>query len=370
MLHFSNILRYCGFAFGLLATQATAQDTSGSAASLETGASYSSQRGALAFFGGRANNLFGRGLDISAGYRAGDSGEALSLALSKTFMLGTTAFGQNTYVGAQISGRTSDWDIDDYAAEHFQASVTAGAQTAAGLRYNTRIFWQTDSIGSFSNTISPLVKPLDNSTIFGVGAGIGRSTFTDRGPLATGFDLSTSFTIATSAGDREWASAEISGQFNTALPHGFVLAVSGEAGQIAGLNGHDVNIVDRAFLGNPSPRGFAYGGIGPRDRTATVDTALGGNTFVTFSVELRAATPHPAITIGAFADAGALWNLDRTTGGASGTIDDSYALNASVGLSLYWDTPVGLMQLNVAKPIDRRDGDEVEQVSLNLNFDF
>ena len=83
------------------------------------------------------------------------------------------------------------------------------------------------------------------------------------------------------------------------------------------------------------PRGFANKDLGPRDFVeGSVDTALGGNEFVTSSIELRVATPNPDITVAGFADAGALWGLDEVTGGASGTIDDSYFLRTSVDLSL------------------------------------
>lgn len=360
------------FCLALCLTGATAaaQDTGG-AANVEMGGSYSSLRGPLVFAGFNADNLLGSGLDTSLSYQAGESGEALGATLRKTFKLGDTALGFDTFVDATFDAASSDWDVQDYASEHYGATLRVGARDAVGLRYNARLFWQTDSLDDLSDDISPLVTPLDDSTAIGVGLGLSYSTFADTGPLATGFDIGASWSLATPAGDREWVATEINGQYNAALREGMVLSLQGEAGQIQGQNNMDVGIVDRAFIGNPTPRGFAFGGIGPRDRDGFgVDTALGGNTYFASTIEMRIATPNPDLTIGAFADAAGLWDLDQTSGGASGVIDDSFSLRSSVGLSLYWDTSIGLVQLNLAKPIDRIETDQEERLSLNLGFRF
>lgn len=355
----------------LTGVSVSAQETRGGPANLEMGASYSSLRGPLVFGGFNAENLLGSGLDATLSYENGESGDALGATVRKTFKLGDTALGFDTYVDATFDGAKSNWDVQDYASEHYGATLRFGARDAIGLRYNGQLFWQTDTLDDLSDEISPLVTPLDDSTAIGVGLGLSYSTFTGRGPLATGFEIGASWKLATPAGDREWVAMELNGQYNAALREGMVLAFQGEAGQIQGRNGMDVGIVDRAFLGNPTPRGFAYGGIGPRDKSGDdVDTGLGGNSYFTSSMEMRVATPNPHLTIGAFADAAALWDLDQTSGGASGIIDDGFSIRSSVGLSLYWDTSIGLVQLNLAKPIAFDANDQEERLSLNLNFNF
>ena len=143
-----------------------------------------------------------------------------------------------------------------------------------------------------------------------------------------------------------------------ALPGGQVLAFKGDAGTIDGRSGQDVTIIDRAFIGNPMPRGFAFGGIGPRDFVdGSVDTALGGNSYLTPFVQVRFNTPSPKVTVGVFADAG-------------GAVDDTYDLRTSVGFSVYWDTQIGVVQLNLANPVSKKPPDKVEHLSVNRNFQF
>lgn len=349
---------------------ALAQD--GGSAVLTTGASYSSLHGGLAFVGLEADDLLGSGIDLNLGYRAGGDGSAFDARVTKTFALGNTALGERTFVRLVLDGQTTDWTSQSYSMAHYGANLTVGAQTESGLRYDAQLFWQSDSLGDLAASVSPLVDTdLDGSTAMGVGVGLDYSTFTSRGPLATGFDMYGSFLWATPAGDREWVAAEIGAQYNLQLPYGLVLAVQGDAGRIEGRGGDDVTIVDRAFIGNDAPRGFANSGIGPRDYVlGSVDTALGGNSYMTASLELRTPTANRAVTLGAFVDAGALWDLDVTAGGASGTIDDAFDLRSAAGVAVYWDTSIGLVQLNLAKPIQSQDYDREENVSLNLNFQF
>jgi outer membrane protein assembly factor BamA len=349
-----------------------AQDIGGGPAVIETGVSYSSRRGELAFVGLQMNDIRGSGVDISFGYQVGDDGRAASAFVGKKFALGQTFMGNDSFLRLSVEGRSSDWDSQTYSVEQYKVNLAVGATTAGGLTYSARTFWQTDTLGDFAPNISPLVSELNDSVAAGVGLGLNYSTFDDTGPMATGFAANGAVVIATSLGDREWASAEAGLSYNTALASGQVVALKGEFGTIHGRSGQDVSIIDRGFVGNPMPRGFAFGGIGPRDFVnGSVDTALGGNSYVTSSVELRFNTPSPKVTAGLFVDAGAVWSIDGSrTGAGGGEIDDSYNLRSSVGLSVYWDTQIGVVQVNLANPIQKEALDESEPFSVNLNFQF
>ena len=353
------------------ASGAIAQDSTGGAASIETGASYSTVRGPMAFVGLSADDLMGSGVDLQLSYLKGPDGEALNAGASHTYQLGDTALGLDSYLRSSLTAQSSDWDSQDYSGAHYRFELTLGAESGGGWRYFGQAFWQSDTLDDFDDDISPLVAtPLDRSTAAGIGLGLSYSTFSGLGPLATGMKFEAGVRRATPLGDREWDAVEMRGRYNVQVSENVVMALAAEAGQISG-RGDEVGIIDRAYIGNPMPRGFAYAGIGPRDVFGDdIDTALGGNRYLTSSAEVRFATPNPAMSLGVFVDGGAVWELDQTEGGASGVIDDSYALRTAAGVSLYWDTQIGLLQINAAEPISKVAGDKVENFSINLNFRF
>lgn len=350
---------------------AEAQEAGGGA-SVSMGSSYSSLRGGLAFLTFDAEDLLGSGIDAQLRYEGGEDGNAGRLRMGKTFALGETRFGLESYLRGSVEGSESDWDSDEYALSRVRADLRFGAEMAPNLGYEFRLFWSDDDLKRFASDASPLVvAERGRSTSAGVALNLGWSTL-DTPVLPTmGERLILDMAVATPLGDREWVSVAASGGIARPIGQRAVMSFVAEAGAIEGLDGQTVGIVDRAFAGNPMPRGFAGGGIGPRDHVSgSTDTSLGGNRYVTASAEIRFKTANPLFQIGTFIDAGSVWSLDRTAGGASGTIDDGFSLRASAGISIYWNSPLGLLQASFAAPIHKEPHDVEENVSLGLSVRF
>lgn len=357
----------------LLPTASVAQDAGGSA-SVSSGVSYSSLRGGLAFVSFDGKDILGSGIDVGLKLEKGEDGQAARLDLSKRFDLGQSFGGTDSYVAVSVAGASSDWASHQYALDHVEAQLRYGATMASGIDYETRLFWAEDNLKRFGPNASPLVlADQGKSSAAGLGLNLSYTTF-DRQVLPTsGFGLGVDIAAASPLGDREWLSYSVKAGLAQPLGRNLTFALNAEAGQIRGLNGQTVRINDRAFLGGSAPRGFAAGGLGPRDYEGTpdgVNSPLGGNSYALASAELRMATANPNVVIGAFVDAGSLWDLDVVAGGASGVIDDSLHLRSSAGLSIYWSSPLGLVQLNLAAPIKKLDYDEAEYVSLGLGVTF
>lgn len=51
---------------------------------------------------------------------------------------------------------------------------------------------------------------------------------------------------------------------------------------------------------------------------------------------------------------------------------DSYKMNvrASVGVSMFWDTPIGPLRLNYAKAVKKMDYDEEQQFDVTISTRF
>lgn len=347
-----------------------AQDGGGGAASISTGAAYSSQRGAVAFVTLDGRDILGSGIDLRFSYEAGEDDEAAELRLRKVWQLGQTSLGADSFVALTLGGEKSDIKAQQFSLTQYALDLTFGADLSPAASYSVSLFHLDDELEASGADVSPLIiAESGKTTATGLAIDLAYSTY-DREVLPqSGFKLG-GMVAATFAGDRDWASAAVNA--GLAQPLGkATLSLRAEAGVIEGRGGQAVSILDRAYLGGDMPRGFAFAGIGPRDVTAGgVDSALGGNRYVTASLEVRAPTRMETLTLGAFVDAGTVWDLDVTSGGASGEIDDSYRLRSSIGVSAYWQTGIGLLQVNLATPLESETYDKDEVFSIGLSAKF
>lgn len=145
------------------------------------------------------------------------------------------------------------------------------------------------------------------------------------------------------------------------------LHVEAEAGAVTALGGTSTRLLDR-FTGNDSVRGFASNGFGPRDLAAVNQDALGGNYYAAARMEARFPIGLPVeygISGGVFADVGTVWGLD-----APGSIDDAAHLRSSIGFSIFWDSGLGPLRLNFAKPLQKQSYDKEQVFDLTISTKF
>ncbi|MGJ8616602.1 MAG: outer membrane protein assembly factor BamA [Sulfitobacter sp.] len=149
-----------------------------------------------------------------------------------------------------------------------------------------------------------------------------------------------------------------------------------EGGALAWSSGNN-RVVDRFVLGPSIMRGFEPGGIGPRETGGpnNVNDPLGGNLYVVarFEAEFPLGLPEEyGITGGLFYDVGNLWDLsDVNTAGATGTIQgESGSFRHVVGLSVFWNTPVGPLQFNFSKALKSETYDKEQSFEVTLRTTF
>ena len=146
-----------------------------------------------------------------------------------------------------------------------------------------------------------------------------------------------------------------------------------ESGIIHTIDGN--SRVTERYFGNGKLRGFEGNGIGPRDLVAPNQDALGGNLFAVarFETEFPIGLPEEyGVKGGAFVDIGSVWSLDNANGGLTGTdiVDDSMKLRASVGVSLFWDTPIGPLRFNFSKAVKKETYDKERRFELTISSQF
>ena len=142
-----------------------------------------------------------------------------------------------------------------------------------------------------------------------------------------------------------------------------------EAGVINGIDGYGTRVTER-FFGRGKIRGFEPNGLGPRDLGAANQDALGGNVFAVarFEADFPLGLPEEyGIKGGAFLDVGSVWSLDATT---PTVVGEDFALRSTVGLSLFWDTPIGPLRFNFTRALQKEDFDKEQTFDLTISTQF
>ena len=129
-------------------------------------------------------------------------------------------------------------------------------------------------------------------------------------------------------------------------------------------------VTDRYFLGSRTMRGFEPSGIGPRD--ATTGDALGGNAYAVARLEAEFPLGLPeeyGLSGGMFLDYGSVWDIGRSAGASTVEYND-FTPRTIIGLSIFWDTPVGPLRFNFTEPLDVQPNDVTKRFDVTISTEF
>jgi len=162
-----------------------------------------------------------------------------------------------------------------------------------------------------------------------------------------------------------------------------------QAGNITAMGGSDLRIVDNFNPGPSLVRGFAPGGIGPRDVSDPANirsAALGGTNYVGGTLEAQfpifGLPKELGLKAAVFADAGTLWGykgkenfgsylglggsapcqaaVAGVTQGSCITVSDSQKIRSSVGASILWASPLGPIRFDYAWAVSKDKNDQTQ----------
>jgi outer membrane protein insertion porin family len=176
-----------------------------------------------------------------------------------------------------------------------------------------------------------------------------------------------------------------------------------QGGNMFGLGDYKFRVVDNFNLGPTLVRGFAPGGLGPRDIsnwTSYYGNSLGGTNYLGASLEVQFpiwGLPKDIGLRGAlFADAGTLWGYDGQTNFSqvlSGTYNpvctypytqasnfgqgsciivtgDQAQIRSSVGASALWQSPLGPIRFDYAVVLSKAYGDITQRFRFSGGANF
>jgi outer membrane protein insertion porin family len=207
--------------------------------------------------------------------------------------------------------------------------------------------------------------------------------------------------IAGAGGDSRFLRETFDGRYYYPLTDDFTGFVRLQGGQINAFGGQDLRIIDNFNVGPSLVRGFAPGGMGPRD-ISNLDNlqsaGLGGTTYFGGTAEVQFpifGLPKEIGLKGAiFTDAGTLFgyrgqtNFSPLLGLPTGSacvptntaptftqgnciqVDDERAIRASVGASLIWASPLGPIRIDYAYAVAKGKYDQTQAINFSGGSTF
>jgi outer membrane protein insertion porin family len=167
-------------------------------------------------------------------------------------------------------------------------------------------------------------------------------------------------TVAKAVGEKKFLNEELT------------LRATLEGGALSWQGGTN-RAVDRFILSTSQMRGFEPGGIGPRDSNSAEGDTLGGNFYVVGRLEAEFPLGLPeeyGIRGGVFYDVGNVWDLSDVNLNGGTVSGESGSFRHVIGVSIFWDTPVGPLQFNISDAIRKEEFDREQKFEITLQTQF
>ncbi|MFC7734372.1 outer membrane protein assembly factor BamA [Roseomonas sp. GCM10028921] len=324
------------------------------------GGGYSTDAGALADLGLRERNLLGTGIDARLNGVIAQRRSQLDLSVTDPSFLD-----RNLAVGADLFYITRDLlSYSGYRERRYGFAVRAGYEFNEYLRQSWAYTLSNRNIYDVDPLASRYIQEQKGETLL---SQIGQTLTYDRRDSRldprNGYLLRLGTDFAGIGGDVQYVRGRVDGAYYIPFERllgdpNYVLAIQGSVGYLEPFGGRNERIVDRFFLGGENLRGFEVAGAGPRDLSTTSRDSLGGRFLYTQTTEFRFPLPIPeeiGITGRAFVDVG---GLSGSSSGVGVVDDSSPRVGSGVGVS--WRSPFGLINLDFAQAVVKKDYDRTQ----------
>lgn len=334
---------------------------------LSFGGSYNNDTGFAVAIGFSERNFLGRGQAVTLDIQTGDENSTSRLAFREPAFLG-----RDLALGLEATHATNDFDDATYETRVSTFSPSLGFPLGENSRLSLYYEIAKEDIFNVSGDASPILAG-EAGDVWRSSVGYDYSLDLLRGGLNPNRGVLLTFGQEYSGlgGDVEAikTTARVVAQRDVWNEEVTIRAIL-EGGVISALDG-TTRVTDRFFLSSNQVRGFSSRGVGPRDTGAGNSDVLGGNKYAALRLEADFPLGLPeeyGISGGIFADFGSLWDLDNTAG--VNPVDDSFELRSSVGVSVFWTTPIGPLRLNFAKAIEKNPLDDENTFDITISTQF
>jgi outer membrane protein insertion porin family len=341
----------------------TANVTEKSTGEFSVGVGYSTTESVLGDISIRERNLLGRGQDLKLGFSLSTQRQQADLSFTEPYFLD-----REVAAGFDLSRRRTDYrdrssldQTTSIASPRFSYPITENLSQQVYYRF------RQDEINHVRDDASEFIKNQEGGYVTSsIGHALTYDRRDDKIEPGHGYLLRLSQELAGVGGSEKFVRNVVTGYKYFTVTDDVILTLGGEAGSIVGL-GQDVRLPSRFYLGGDNFRGFATGGVGPRD-TSTGDS-LGGEQYYKGSADLAFPIGLPneyGIKGILFSEVGSLWKLSDT--GAN--VFDSSSMRVSIGTGVQWKSPLGLIRVDVGFPVVKEEADKTEHLRINFGSRF
>lgn len=335
---------------------------------ISMGAGFSSTDGPLGDFSVRERNFLGRGQDVRVGATISGVTRQFDFSFTEPYFLD-----RDLSAGTDIfHTRRDQQSTSNYDEVSTGFGLRLGYPLSEQLRQLVTYTLRNDKISNVDADASRFIKDQVGQRLTSmVGQELTYDARDSKLDPTEGFMTKLKTEAAGLGGDARYLRLRVTGQQYYTLADDYVLSALVEGGYVHGLD-QKVRINDRFFLGGDTLRGFAYGGIGPRDMTGGADDSLGGDRYVRSSIEMTFPTPMPkdlGFKAHVFTDAATLSHSGETAKVGEDYRDDSTP-RVTAGIGLSWASPFGPVRLDFAVPVAKQDYDKTESIHFSFGTRF
>ncbi|HLM14199.1 MAG TPA: outer membrane protein assembly factor BamA [Reyranella sp.] len=333
------------------------------------GAGFSTTSGILGDISIKERNLLGKGQELRLGLSIGTLSTLVDLSFTEPYFLD-----RPMAAGFDIFRTSNDrQNVASYSDRSIGFSLRAGWAYTEHLRQNVRYTLRQTDIYNVQPWASTIVQlNAGTSVVNEVSETLAWDTRDTRLNTTKGFLLRNTMAVAGLIGTEQYYRTTADAVYYQSIFEDVVASIGGSVGGVFPYSGSGaaLRLNNLFFIGGDTLRGFAVGGIGPRD-SITAD-ALGGTYFYSATTELSFPLGLPkeiGIFGKAFVDVGSLWGL----GGPaqySNTVLTSNTMRISTGVGIQWVSPFGPIRIDYAIPLQQDPWDKTENIRFSFGTRF
>ena len=311
-------------------------------------------------------NFLGRGQQVRLAFTIGFTNRNYSISFTEPYFLGRRLpFGFDVFRRATTPGAVRPYgELQNGGQVRVALPITNSLSAQLSYRLVSSVV---------SGTTRPDIYPNGAVLTSSVSVTLSYNTIDDMSDPREGVFARAGFEFAGVGGTNSFIRTTFDARLYQPLGYQspIVAMVRVQGGSITGV-GQTVSMFDQFIHGGDTIRGFAAAGYGPRTTDGT-GLALGGKNFWAATAEVSFPLPLIPEDNGfrgaVFADAGMLWGVDTPLPGPTPFISDTI-LRASVGASIMWLSPIGLLRLDYAFVLASATYDVLQAVRFSVGTRF